>query len=129
MSFNLLNKWTNEIGGILRITTAFMFLQHGTSKIIGFPDVSAQAELISFFGLVGALEIIFGLAVLIGWKTRLFAFLASGMMAIAYWGWHAIPHGNWLSPSMNYGEAAALFCFIFLFIAAWGPGAWSIDKK
>ncbi|WP_194757325.1 DoxX family protein [Aliidiomarina indica] len=128
---NKLSAYQGEITAILRITTAWMFLLHGTAKIFKWPavDMFAELPLMSFFGAVGILEIILGVLVLIGWQTRIAAFLASGMMAIAYWGWHALEHGSWFMPLMNGGEPAALFCFIFLFLAAAGPGKWSLDGK
>ena len=113
---------------LLRIVVAFLFLQHGTAKFFGVPHVAALegVRLVSLFGAAGVLELVGGLLVLIGLFTRLAAFLLSGEMAVAYFMVHAA-QGSVLSPILNGGESAVLFCFIFLLIAAAGAGAWSVD--
>jgi putative oxidoreductase len=80
----------------------------------------------SAFMLIGILELVGSLALIGGYYTRLAAFVLSGEMAVAYWTAHA-PHS--LFPLLNFGEAAILFCFVFLYIAAAGPGPWSIDAR
>jgi putative oxidoreductase len=113
---------------LLRIVTAFLFIQHGTAKLLHVPHVAMFDGLpaLSLFGIAGMLEIVGGLLVLIGWFSRPAAFILSGEMAVAYFMEHA-PMGNFLTPMLNQGESAVLFCFIFLFISAAGGGAWSVD--
>ena len=121
-------QYTPYALALLRIVAAFLFLQHGTAKFFGVPHVAALdgVHLVSLFGLAGVLEVAGGLLVLIGLFTRLAAFLLSGEMAVAYFMVHAA-QGSVLSPILNGGESAVLFCFIFLFFAAAGAGAWSVD--
>lgn len=113
---------------LLRIVTAFLFIQHGTAKLLHMPHVAMFDGLapLSLFGFAGMLEIVGGLLVLLGWFTRPAAFILSGEMAVAYFMAH-VPMGNFLSPILNEGESAVLFCFIFLFISAAGGGAWGVD--
>ena len=113
---------------LLRIVVAFLFLQHGTAKFFGVPHVAGLegVQLLSLVGVAGVLEIAGGLLVLIGLFTRPVAFLLSGEMAVAYFMVHAA-QGSVLSPILNGGESAVLFCFTFLLIAAAGAGAWSVD--
>ena len=120
--------YTPRVLSILRIVTAFLFIQHGTAKLLHVPHVAMFDALqpLSFFGFAGMLEIVGGALVLLGWFTRPAAFILSGEMAVAYFVGH-LPHGNFLSPMLNQGESAVLFCFIFLFISVAGGGAWSVD--
>ena len=113
---------------LLRIVVGFLFLQHGTAKFFGVPHVAALAGVqpFSLFGVAGVMELVGSALLLIGLWTRPTAFLLSGEMAIAYFMVHAA-QGSPLSPILNGGESAVLFCFIFLLIAAAGAGAWSID--
>ena len=122
-------SWTPRALAVLRIVTAFLFLQHGTAKLLHVPHVAMfdTLQLMSLIGFAGVLEIVGSLLVLIGWFTRPAAFILSGEMAVAYFMAHA-PHGNVLSPILNQGESAVLFCFIFLLLSAAGAGAWSVDK-
>ena len=111
---------------LLRIMTALLFIAHGLQKYLGFP-VPGPFGLVAPFspmGLAGALELVGGSLILVGLFTRPAAFLLSGMMAFAYFIGHA-PRGFF--PIVNQGEAAILFCFIFLLLAAAGPGSWSLD--
>ena len=111
--------------GLLRIVTALLFLQHGTSKVLGFPPFPmGDVPVGSLFWIAGIVEIVGGVLLLIGLFSRAVAFLMSGEMAIAYWMIHA-PKSTF--PLINQGEGAILFCFIFLTIAALGAGSWSID--
>ena len=128
MNQTFLDTWTPRAQAVLRIVTAFLFLQHGAAKLLHFPhvDMFDGVTLFSFMGLAGALELVGGALVLIGLFTRPAAFILSGQMAVAYFMAHA-PQGNALSPMMNNGEPAVLFCFVFLFLAVAGAGAWSID--
>jgi putative oxidoreductase len=115
---------------LLRIVAGLMFAQHGMQKLFGwyggFGAPGATAPLMSQFGLAGVLELFGGLAILLGLGTRPAAFLLSGEMAVAYFQAH-FPHGFW--PIQNHGEPAVLFSFIFLFLAAYGGGAWSLDSR
>jgi len=121
--------WTPRALALLRIVTAFLFLQHGTAKLLHVPHVAMfdSLQLLSLFGFAGVLEIAGGLLVLIGWFTRAAAFVLSGEMAVAYFMAH-VPQGNLLSPMLNEGESAVLFCFVFLLLSVAGPGTWSVDK-
>jgi len=123
-----LDVWVPRAQGLLRIVVAFLFLQHGTAKLFGVPHVAMfdNLHLMSLFGVAGIIEVVGGLLVLSGLFTRPAAFILSGEMAFAYFMAHA-PQGHVLSPILNQGESAVLFCFVFLFFAAAGAGAWGID--
>ncbi|HTU12094.1 MAG TPA: DoxX family protein [Allosphingosinicella sp.] len=112
---------------LLRIMTALLFIAHGLQKYFGFPVPGpfGLAAPLSLMGVAGALELVGGSLVLIGLLTRPSAFILCGMMAFAYFIGHA-PRG--FLPIVNQGEAAILFCFIFLLLSAAGPGAWSLDR-
>lgn len=114
---------------LLRVVAGLLLLQHGGQQLFawfgGFGgQAGATAPLMTQAGVGGVLEFFGGLAVLLGFGTRIAAFIVSGMMAVAYWQFHA-PKGAW--PILNHGELAVLFCFIFFFIAAMGGGPWSLD--
>ncbi len=113
---------------ILRIVSAFLLLQHGSAKLLGFPKVAYfdNLQIFSLIGAAGVLELVGGALLLIGLFTRPTAFVLSGLLAFAYFIGHA-PKGNFLIPFLNQGEAAVLFSFIFLYIAAAGAGPWSVD--
>ena len=121
--------WTPRAIALLRIVTAFLFIQHGAAKLLHFPHVAMFDNLqpLSLIGVAGMIEIVGSVLVLIGFMTRPAAFIMSGEMAVAYFMAHA-PHGNALSPLMNQGESAVLFCFIFLLLSVTGAGTWSLDK-
>ena len=106
--------------------TGLLFMGHGTMKLFNFPagDSTSSAELFSLMGLAGVLEFFGGLLIVLGLFTRPAAFVLSGMMAVAYFMAHA-PQGFY--PALNGGDAAILFCFVFLYLVFAGPGAWSID--
>lgn len=121
----MLTKFQPQILSLLRITTAYAFILHGTAKAFGAP-VDMTSYMSSWFSLMGAasfLEIVGGGLLLIGLLTRPVAFILSGMMAVAYFMMHFS-----LFPLANGGEPAMLFSFIFLYIAAAGGGAWSVDN-
>ncbi len=124
------NVWTPRALAVLRIVCGFLFLQHGAAKLLGIPHVAMFDNLTPFslMGFAGALELVGGALLVVGWFTRPVAFILSGEMAAAYFMAHA-PRGNALSPLMNQGESAVLYCFIFLFLAVAGAGAWSIDNR
>jgi putative oxidoreductase len=124
------DTWTPRALAVLRIVTAFLFLQHGGAKILHVPNVAMFDALpvMSLVGVAGLLELVGGALLLVGLWTRPVAFIVCGEMAVAYFIGHA-SQGNVLSPMMNQGEVAVLFCFIFLFLAVAGAGAWSIDNS
>lgn len=127
---NFLDRWQGPLLSLLRIVTALLFIEHGTSKLFGFPSLApmmtAPAPPLSFMGIAGLLELVGGLLVLIGLFTRPVAFILAGEMAVGYWMAHA-PRSTF--PAVNGGDAAILFCFVFLYIAAAGPGPWAIGSK
>ena len=123
--FDRLSAYAPQALAVLRIVVALLFILHGTQKIIGFPASDMSPPIMSLFGLAGIIEIIAGLLVLVGFYTRPAAFIASGEMAVAYWMAHAPSN---LFPAMNGGDAAILFCFVFLYLVFSGPGAWSVNK-
>ena len=114
----------------LRIVTAYLFIQHGTAKLFGFPhqEMFDGLQLFSLMGLAGVLEVAGGLLIGVGLYTRPTAFVLSGMMAVAYFMAHA-PQGNVIAPMLNGGELAALYSFVFLLFAVTGAGALSIDGR
>ena len=121
-------NWAPQALAVLRIVTAYLFIQHGTAKLFGVPHQAMfdNLQLLSLSGVAGLLEVFGGLLILIGLFTRATAFVLSGFMAVAYFMAHA-PQGNVLTPMLNGGELAVLYSFIFLFLVFSGPGAWSVD--
>jgi putative oxidoreductase len=112
---------------LLRIVAALLFVLHGTSKLVNFPPFAmALPEPGTMLWIGAILELVGGLLLLVGLFSRPVAFILSGEMAVAYWMFHA-PQSTF--PSVNMGEAAVLFCFIFLLVAAAGPGPWSLDAS
>lgn len=115
---------------LLRVVTGLLFYQSGCVKTFGwFGGMPGQpgetVELMSQIGIGAWMEVIGGIAIMLGLGTRVVAFILSGEMAVAYWQFHA-PGGAW--PVINHGIPAVLFCFIFLFMAAYGGGQWSLDR-
>jgi putative oxidoreductase len=123
-----LSTWSPRAQALLRIVAAYLFLQHGTAKLLHVPHVAMFDALqpLSLIGFAGMLELVGGVLLLIGLFTRPVAFVLSGEMAVAYFMAHA-SQGNVLVPMLNQGELAVLYCFVFLFFAAAGAGAWSAD--
>ena len=120
-------RYASQALSLLRIVAALLFLQHGTSKVFQFPPFPmGDVPIGSLFWIAGVVEIIGGLLLLAGFLSRPVAFILSGEMAYAYWTVHA-PDSTF--PLINHGEGAILFCFVFLLIAAAGPGPWSIDAS
>jgi len=121
-------SWAPYFLSILRIMAALLFIEPGSAKLFAFPAAvmpgGGTAAILSLAGIAGILEVFGGLCLLLGFFTRPVAFLLSGEMAVAYFIGHA-PHGFW--PIVNHGELAILFCFLWLFLSAAGPGPWSID--
>ena len=116
--------WQPRILGLLRIVAALSFLQHGTAKVFGFPHVPMfdGLQLLSPVGFAGILEVAGGVLLLLGIFTRPVAFILSGEMAFAYFLAHAQKS---FFPILNQGELAILYCFVFLYFAAAGGGAFS----
>lgn len=125
--FDRFSTYAPQALAVLRIVTALLFIEHGTQKLFAFPATEMPApQLLSLFGLAGVLEVVGGILLLIGLFTRPVAFLLSGMMAVAYFMVH-FPMSFF--PINNMGDAAVLFCFVFLYLAFAGPGAWSLDRR
>ena len=126
MPFRINDSLTQRALAVLRIVTAYLLIQHGTAKHFGFPHVAAfdNLVLLSPPGIAGILEIVGGALLLVGLFTRPVAFVLSGLLAFAYFIGHA-PRGLW--PVLNEGSGAILFCFIYLYLSAAGPGPWSVD--
>ena len=119
------SQWSPRVLSVLRIVTAFLFMQHGGQKLFGFSAPSpATHPLFSLIWVAGMLEFFGGLLLLIGLFSRPVAFLLSGQMAVAYFMAHA-PQGFW--PLLNRGELAVLYSFVFLYLAVAGGGSWSVD--
>jgi putative oxidoreductase len=123
-----LDKYASQILGITRIMAGLQFLAHGTAKMFNFParDGWDGYNIMSLSGVAGAIEVFAGALIIGGFYSRPAAFLSSGTMAFAYFIAHA-PQNFY--PLLNRGDAAILFCFLFLYIAAAGPGAFAINKK
>jgi putative oxidoreductase len=125
----ILTPQTERIYALLRMVAGFMFLFHGTQKILGL-FATRQPELWSQRWFGGIIELVTGALIMVGLFTRPAAFLASGMMAVAYFQFHwKLALDERFFPIVNKGELAALYCFLFLFIAARGPGKWSLDRR
>jgi putative oxidoreductase len=121
------DSWSGPLLSVMRVMTGLLFLAHGTAKFLQFPAVDYFKDgvpLFSMLGLAGSLEIVGGLLIIVGLFTRYAAFVLSGMMAAAYFMAHA-PQGFF--PINNGGELAVIYCFVFLYLAAAGPGPWSVD--
>ncbi len=114
----------SQTHALLRIVAGLLFLWHGTHKLFSFPMPAPDQMPQPMLYFVGGIELVGGVLIMIGLLTRWSAFVCSGLMAFAYW----IGHGrNALFPIENQGELAILYCFVFLYIAAKGPGIWSVD--
>src|SRR3954465_5630944 len=121
---NFLDRYAGTVYCIMRIIAGLLFACHGGQKILGFPP-AAKAMQLDTLGMGGGyIELIGGLLIAIGLFTRAAAFIASGMMAVAYFMVHA--KGGFF-PLINRGEAAVIYCFTFLFICFYGPGWLSLD--
>jgi putative oxidoreductase len=120
--------WTPRAQALLRIVTAYLYITHGTAKLFGMPHVPNfdNLQLFSLLGLAGVIELVGSVLLLLGLFTRPAAFIMSGEMAVAYFMAHA-SQGHVLVPMLNRGELAVLYCFVFLFFALAGAGAWSVD--
>lgn len=121
--------WQPQAQALLRIVVGYLFLSHGAAKLLGVPHVAMfdNLQVFSLLGVAGILELVGGTLFLVGLCTRVVAFVLSGEMAVAYFMGHA-SKGHALVPSLNGGELAVVYCFVFLFFAAAGAGAWSVDS-
>ena len=116
--------WAPRVLSILRIVAALIFLEHGTQKLLGFPAHPNPPGIWTTSWIAAILEIVGGPLLLLGLFTRPVAFILSGEMAVAYWTAHA-PRS--VFPVLNNGDAAVLYCFVFLYFVFAGPGPWSLD--
>jgi putative oxidoreductase len=125
----LLEKYSDHAYALMRIVSGFMFSFHGFQKVLGVLS-EFQPQFGTQLWIGGVIELIGGLAIMLGVGTRWAAFICSGEMAVAYFQYHwKFQLGPAFFPTVNKGELAALYCFVFLFIAAKGGGKWSLDKK
>jgi putative oxidoreductase len=122
-----LTPYAGKILSLLRIITGLMFMQHGLQKIFSFPEPAmGPFNLMSQMGIGGALELVGGALIVLGLFTRPVAFVLSGMMAVAYFQFHAAQS---LYPLVNGGELAVMYCFVFLYLVFAGGGTWSLDNQ
>jgi putative oxidoreductase len=118
-------RYANQAYALLRIVTGFLFLWHGMQKLFHIPIAPGGAVPAHITYIAGPIELVGGSLVMIGLFTRGAALLCSGLMAVAYWSFHA---QRALTPLENKGELAILYCFVFLLIVAKGSGIWSADN-
>jgi len=123
---NFLTRYSSQILGITRIVAGLAFLEHGTTKLLNFPPGTMYPALLSMSGAAGVIELVAGTLIMLGLFSRCAAFIASGEMAFAYFLGH-FPRSFF--PTQNGGDAAILFCFLFLYLAAAGPGAFAVNNK
>ncbi len=122
-------SWSGYTHAALRIITGLLFLQHGTTKLFQFPVTDYFKDGVAIFslmGLAGLLEVVGGILIIIGFQTRIVAFILAGQMAVAYFMAHA-PMGFF--PILNFGELAILFSFVFLWLSTAGAGPLSVDAS
>ena len=117
-----MQRFAGQAYALLRIVSGFLFLWHGSQKLLEYPSASGAPEWIVY--TAGPIELVGGTLIMIGLCTRWAAFIASGMAAVAYWLVHAKQGGL---PIVNKGELVALYSFVFLYISTQGAGIWSID--
>jgi putative oxidoreductase len=128
VNFDADTVWAPRMLAVLRIVAALLFIEHGSQKLLGFPALAGGGgpPLFSLLGLAGVIELFGGLLLLVGLLTRPVAFVLAGEMAFAYFIAHA-PKAFF--PALNGGDAAILFCFVFLYLSVAGAGAWSVDAR
>ena len=125
----MLEKYRNEVYALLRIVAGFMFTFHGFQKVFGIL-AEFQPPIMSQLWIGGVIELVGGIMIMVGFQTRWAAFICSGEMAVAYFQYHwKLQMGPAFFPVVNKGELAALYSFLFLYIATKGSGIWSVDKK
>jgi putative oxidoreductase len=133
MSF--LDSWQSRLLSVLRIVAGLCFMEHGCMKLLHFPAPMMPGPLPPLIMGAGAIELIGGALIVVGLFTRLAAFIASGEMAVAYFGFHVFNAFHMMPPTtpvsfdpqVNHGAEAALYAVIFLYLAAAGGGAWALD--
>jgi putative oxidoreductase len=130
-----LSRFAPQLQSVMRIMTGLLFLEHGTQKLLFFPPLPPEMAAMhvpdSFKPVLlaaGIIELIGGALVTLGFYSRWAAFICSGEMAIGYFLGHALARHS-LFPATNAGDAAVLFCFAFLYLAAAGPGPWAANQK
>jgi putative oxidoreductase len=122
-----LERFAPQLLSILRIMAGLLFLEHGTAKLLHIPHVAMfDGPLAPMLLAAGIIELVGGFLISVGWFTRFAAFICSGEMAVAFFQFH-VRMGRSILPVQNEGDAAVLFCFIFLFLVAAGAGPWSVD--
>ncbi|HEV2671956.1 MAG TPA: DoxX family protein [Gemmatimonadales bacterium] len=123
-------EWSPQLLSVLRIVLAYLFIQVGSAKVFAVPAAvmpgGGTAAVGSLPWAAGVIEVVGGTFILLGLLTRPVAFILAGEMAVAYFYGHA-SHGYWLWPAINMGALAVIYCFLFLYFAAAGPGPWSLD--
>ena len=127
MPTSLTTVWAPRALSVLRIVAALLFMEHGTGKLFGFPAWPAHGgpPMFALLWFAGVIESLGGLLLALGLFTRPVAFIMSGEMAIGYWTSHA-PRSFF--PLLSGGDAAALYCFVFLYLFVAGGGSWSLDR-
>jgi putative oxidoreductase len=124
-----IEKCADYAYALMRIVSGFMFAFHGAQKILGVLS-AVRPPVWSQLWVGGLIELVGGLAMMLGFRTRSAAFLCSGMMAVAYFQFHwKFQTGPKIFPALNQGELAVLYCFVFLFLACRGGVKWCLDKK
>ena len=121
-----LSRYASPILGITRIIVGLLFLEHGLMKLVGFPAAMGASPLPPLMLVAGIIEVVGGILVALGFFSRIAAFICSGQMAVAYFMVHA---AKGIYPALNGGDGAILFCFIFLYLAAAGPGSFAVNNK
>ena len=120
-----MSDWEPRMLSILRIMTGLLFMEHGMGKLFGFPSAAMHPPFLTLLWFAGVLECFGGTLVALGLFTRVVAFLLSGEMAIAYFMAH-FPKSFF--PLINGGDAAVLYCFVFLYLVVAGGGEWSLER-
>ena len=128
MSMGFLERYRPQLLSILRIVSGLMILQYGMAKILHWPHVPMFDHIPTIIVVAGAIELVGGVLLTIGLFSRIAAFVLSGEMAFAFFLGHVGRTGQ-IIPVLNNGTLAVLFCFVFLYLAAAGPGPWSVDRK
>ncbi len=125
---NFLGRYSTYIYAVLRIVSGFLFMWHGSQKLLGYPPSATPSSepLSNLMTVGGGIELIGGFLIMIGLFTGFAAFVASGTMAFAYFGWHFSIQAP--LPIVNRGELAVVYCFLFLYIASRGSGVWSVES-